>query len=116
MKRAPHPMQLALGFIVWSAWFVLNYGALSIGCAIAPPDVQAGALTWINAALVLLAVLTALALLLCARACWRARLATVAEPPASARFVAPVAAALHAAAAAATLFVGLPALWTPPCL
>jgi hypothetical protein len=111
---ATHPVQLALGFVIWSAWFVAAYGGLSVACGLAPPPEAQGARTWINAALGLLTLATAAVLLTLAWRCWRARRSTA--PGQAEHFVAPLAAALHAAAAGATLFVGLPATAIPPCV
>lgn len=111
MKFASHPLQLALGFTVWSVWFVAVYGGLSLACAISAPAPEHGALTWINLVLAVLTLATLLTLLWCAWVCWRL------QPQAGApRFVAPVAAGLHLAAAVATLFVGLPLVRMPPCV
>ncbi|MCM5679693.1 hypothetical protein M8A51_09115 [Schlegelella sp. S2-27] len=116
MTFARHPLQLALGFIVWSVWFIAAYGGLSLGCSVAPPAPQAGAHTWINGLLAVLTLATAAGLSWCAWACWRARDAqTPPQSQAASRFMAPTTAALHVAAAIATLFVGLPLVVMPPC-
>lgn len=116
MTFARHPLQLALGFTVWSVWFVAAYGGLSLGCSAAPPPPQAGALNWLNGLLALLTLATAAGLSGCAWACWRARASqTAPQRLVGSRFIAPTAAALHAAAALATLFVGLPLVVLPPC-
>ena len=115
MKLAStHPVQLALGFVVWSAWFVAAYGGLSVACGLAPPPEAQGARTWINANLALLTLATVTVLLALAWHCWRGRQTTA--PGQAGRFIAMLAAALHAAAAMATLFVGLPIAAIPPCV
>jgi len=111
---ATHPLQLTLGFVIWSAWFVVAYGGLSLGCALAPPSAAQGARTWINASLALLTLATVLWLLALAWWCWQARHA--APRGQAGRFVAPLAAGLHTGAAVATLFVGLPIAVVPPCV
>ena len=112
-----HPLQLALGFTVWSVWFVAAYGGLSIGCSLSPPAPHEGVGTWINVALALWTLATALALAALAWGCWRARASAAAPSPSVAqRFIAPLAAVLHLAAAVATLFVGLPLVALPPCV
>lgn len=112
MMRAPfHPLELVLGLIVWSVWFVALYGGLSLACAYVPPDPQAGALTWLNALLAVFTAVTTAWLALRAHACWR-RLPT---PASRQRFVAAVAAGVYASAAVATLFIGVPVLVLPPC-
>lgn len=110
-----HPMQLVLGLVAWSLWFVFLYGGLSLACQFAPPDPARGALTWINALGLGLAVLVAATLL---GASWRCGRAGRGQPagPASARFIAAVATAVYALAALATLGIALPALILPPCL
>ena len=112
-----HPLQLALGFSVWSVWFVCAYGGLSIGCSLRPPAPDEGSGTWINLALALWTMAVAAGLTALAAACWRARAPAAADaPPVPQRFIAPVAAVLHLAAAVATLFVGLPLVALPPCV
>ena len=109
-----HPLQLALGFAIWSVWFVAAYAALSLGCSLAPPADAASARTWINASLGVATLATVLLLLVLAWRCWRGRDTAAAGQPG--HFVAPLAAALHLAAALATLFVGLPLVAIPPCV
>ncbi|MFN3579688.1 MAG: hypothetical protein ACK4VV_04365 [Pseudomonas sp.] len=110
-----HPLQLFLGLIIWCLWFVVLYGGLSVGCEFAAPDVARGALTWINASSLVLAVLLALLLLWCARRCWRA--APEADQGASSRrFVSRIAAAVYLISACATVAVALPAVIFAPCI
>jgi hypothetical protein len=113
MLAPTHPLQLALGLVVWSAWFVALYGGMSVGCAVAPPDVARGPFTWINGALLVLTVLTLAPLLYWSLRCWRAR-------PGSAdrerRFIAAMGAAVHLVAAGAVVAIGLPILVLPPCI
>lgn len=117
MKPAPrHPLHLPLGLIVWSAWFVVMYAGLTIGCVLAPPPPEAGALTWVNGALGALTAATIAGLLWYARACWRAAGDEHARTDPLRRFVPSVGAAVHLAAAIATFFVALPLLRLPPCL
>ncbi len=110
-----HPLQLVLGLIVWSLWFVLLYGGLSVACQLAAPDPARGATTWINVLGLGLALLITAALLVAAWRCRRASRARGADPVPG-RFVATVAAAVYALAAFATLGIALPALVLPPCL
>ena len=111
MWAPAHPVQLVVGLVIWSLWFVLVYGGLSVGCEFAPPATSAGSFTWINALLLALTLATLALLLSAAWRCWRA--------PAQAgnsHFVARLAAALYLVAAIATLAVGLPILVLPPCV
>lgn len=114
-----HPLQMVFGLIVWSGWFVFIYGGLAIVCAVAPPDPEQGAMTWINMVLLVLGVLLALFLLLCARRCWFAR-ASVDRPSdaekANQRFIASAAASVYLISAFATLALAMPAVTLPPCV
>ena len=119
--RADHPWQLALGLSVWALWFVAVYGGLSVACAVAPPDAALGARNVVNGALLLLTVFTAALLGFWAWQCGRAVAARGAEAgegdaAARSRFMAAVAAALHAVAAVSTLVVGLPLMVMAPCV
>jgi hypothetical protein len=107
-----HPLQLVLGLVVWSAWFVALYGGMSVGCALAPPDVARGPLTWINGALLVLTVATLAPLLYWSLRCWRARKASANREQ---RFLATMGAAVHMVAAGAVAAIGLPILVLPPC-
>lgn len=106
-----HPLQLALGPLVWAAWFVVMYSGLSLGCAFAPPLGQ-GAATWLNGLLLVLTLVVTLALLACALRCWRAS-ATAASRRV---FVPRVAAGIYLYSAISTLLVGAPVAVLPPCL
>ncbi|MCH8543576.1 MAG: hypothetical protein LAT61_08400 [Alcanivorax sp.] len=110
---AVHPLQLPLGLIIWALWFVTVYGGLSVGCAIAQPAAEAGALTWINAVLGLLTIAVSVLLLALARFCMLA--AQRGEPP-ERLFIARLAAGAHVIAALSTLITGLPILVFPPCV
>lgn len=109
-----HPLQLALGLILWSLWFVLVYGGLSVICAFAEPAATQG--QW-NLANLLLAASTlplfALSGWLALR-CWRA--AGQIGRTSVQRFVARTGAGIHLIGMLATLFVALPLLILPPCV
>jgi hypothetical protein len=109
-----HPLQLALGLIVWSVWFVALYGGLSVGCALLPPPIESGASTWLNGLLGALTALTFGWLVRQGWACWRARAAGRDDTPAR-RFVTTVGAGLYAVAALSTLVIGIPVIVLPPC-
>jgi hypothetical protein len=111
MFSPSHPLQLALGLIIWSAWFVLVYGVLSVGCEFAMPDNALSPFNWLNALLAVLTFATTALLAFCAWRCWRAPVQAGARD-----FVARVAAGVYLAAAFSTLAVGLPVLVLPPCL
>ena len=109
-----HPLQLALGLILWSLWFVLVYGGLSVICAFAAPPAEQG--QWNPANLLLGATtlpLFALSGWLALRG-WRAGRDPVQSSPR--RFVALTGAGIHLIGMLATLFVALPLLILPPCV
>lgn len=109
-----HPLHLVLGFAIWSLWFVLSYAGLSLACQFAPPTDASMGFTWINALLLLGCASTTALLVYLALRCWRAPAPR--EHPQQARFVSRVAGGAYLAAAIATLAVGLPSVWLPPCL
>lgn len=111
MFSPTHPVQLALGLIIWSTWFVLMYSVLSLGCEFEIPDHTVDSFNWLNLLLFLLTIATAALLGYLAVRCWRAT-----TPPGDKRFIGRVAAGLHLVAAVSTLAIGLPTLVLPPCL
>lgn len=111
MRAPSHPLHLALGLVVWSVWFVAVYGGLSLGCALAPPDPSRGAWTWLNALLAGFSALILAWLLRQTLACLRS--VRSGTPPQ--RFVIWVALGVYAAAAAATVVIGVPLLVLAPC-
>ena len=113
MPAPSHPLHLVIGLMVWSLWFVALYGGLSVGCALAPPDVALGARTWLNGLLLALTALTLVWLLLRMGLSWRA--ARGSQAGSRERFVTTLSAALYLVAAVSTLVIGLPILGLPPC-
>lgn len=109
-----HPLQLALGLVLWSLWFVLIYGGLSVICAFAAPPASQG--PW-NLANLLLGAST---LPLFAFSGWLAlrgwRAGRVSDQSSPRRFVALTGAGIHLIGMLATLFVALPLLLLPPCV
>lgn len=115
MLAPTHPMQLALGLIVWAVWFVAIYGGLSVGCAVAPPTPDQGSLNWLN---LVLAVFTAVVVAWLLRQmvlCWQ-EADTKGAGWSRRRFMATVSGGVYAVAAVSTLFIGLPVIGLPPCL
>jgi hypothetical protein len=112
---ALNPLQMPLGLVLWSLWFVTLYGALSLACRWAPPSPAQGAWTLINLGLGLLTLFT-LALLL-GLAGYFFRLSRR-RPRLDEQqlFVTRVAASVHLVSAIATLFMGLPLLQLAPCV
>lgn len=109
-----NPIHIPLGLVLWSIWFVVIYGGLSVGCSLLPPPPTQGQWTWLNASLGMLSVLTVVAQLGLARLFQRAARRDRATQ--SERFVARLAAGVNLIGAIATVFVALPTLSLPPCL
>lgn len=107
-----HPLHLILGLTIWSIWFVVLYGGLSVACKLAPPDPVAGALSWINALLMPLTLVVVALLAWAARWCWQGR----ADSDALRCFMARTAACLYLLSALATLAVAMPIVFLPPCI
>ncbi|RDB43502.1 hypothetical protein DU490_07160 [Halomonas sp. DQ26W] len=108
-----HPIQLVGGLTIWSIWFVAIYGGLSVACAVAPPDPLRDMWTGINLA-VGLATLGAMALLLLLS--WAAVLAARRTSVRRECYFGNVSAGIYLFSAGATLFVGYPVIFLPPCL
>ncbi|WP_332675150.1 hypothetical protein [Aromatoleum sp.] len=116
MKPSPfHPVQISLGLVVWSVWFVALYAGLAVACERAPQAPGAGGPIALNVGFGLFTLATAGLLALSATACLRALRREPERPPRE-RFVARVGAAVHLIALAATLFIGVPLLGLPPCV
>lgn len=107
-----HPFQLVLGPIIWALWFVAVYATLSVGCSVAPPAVDSGAVTWLNGALLILTALVTLLLAGAAVWCWRAS----SQGSNGERFFSRVAASIYLLMAVATFLGGTPIVVLPPCL
>lgn len=112
-----HPMQLAMGLIVWIAWFILKYSALAFVCEWAPPSVEQGAHTWINAVLLAGSLAIAGLLLYWANRCWRAaRFDRARNDQAIDLFIVRLGVGINLLGAIVTLSQGLISLLLPPCL
>lgn len=125
-----HPLQLALAFIVWSVYFVVIYGALSVACSLAPPEVQQGALNWLNFSLMALTLVTAAWLFYQAWRCRRIAAEVDPAPPTEHQqrdagsnqlhgfrgFMGSLAAGANFVAGLATLAIGAPLAVLTPCL
>ncbi|SDT00632.1 hypothetical protein SAMN05216271_3335 [Halopseudomonas sabulinigri] len=110
-----HPAQLVFGLVIWSGWFVLLYGGLSVACELVPPAEKRGAMTWLNGLILLLGAALAVFLLWLARRCWRA--APVSDQGTdSGRFVARIAAGVYLTSALAAFALTLPSVVMAPCL
>lgn len=107
-----HPLHLVIGLIIWSKWFVIMYGGLSVACSVAPPRPDQGALTLINLGLGVLTLIFAALLAWLAWACAQSARQAEGRP----RFFALVGSGLYLASLGATLFVGVPVVGFPPCI
>lgn len=109
-----HPAHLVLGLVVWSLWFVLLYGGLSVACALVPPESSQGAWNWLNGTMLVLALVFAGGLLMGAWSNWR-HAPSADDGKVRQRFLCRTAAAVYLFAALASLAISLPALLLPPC-
>ena len=110
-----HPVQIPIGFIIWSLWFVAIYGGQAVACAISPPPPEQGIWNWLNGGLGLLTLLTAALLFWLTRYFWKLPRSGQ-QLDERQQFVTRLTAGVHLIAALATLFVGVPLLQIPPCL
>lgn len=115
IRPADHPVHLVLGLTVWGVGFVFLYGGLSVGCAIAPPAGQSGAMNWLNAVMACVTAVLFAWLALQALHCWRSARRAPADASRT-RFVSFVSAGLYVVSAVSTLVIGLPVIVLPPCL
>lgn len=100
-----HPAHLVLGLGLWFGWFNMVYGGLSLAC-------RHGGEGAAPTLIVLATLAAALGFAALAGYCWRGRR----RLDGARQFIARVAAGLYLVAAVATLAVGAPTLWLPPCL
>ncbi|GHE19854.1 hypothetical protein [Halomonas urumqiensis] len=107
-----HPLQLILGLSLWSLWFVVLYGGLSVACEMAPPEPSRGVFTAHNATLGLLSLATLGLLLWLAWSC----LSASRRQEGVACYLSMVSAGLHLFSGGGVVVVGLPLLMLPPCL
>lgn len=107
-----HPWHLVAGLVIWSAWFVILYGGLSVACEVSPPPPASGVLNWVSLSLLLLTLTTAGYLLLCTVLCWRYAHKALKQ----ARFFLRTGGAVYLTAGLGTLAIGLQAVVTTPCL
>lgn len=107
-----HPVHLIVGLTVWSVWFVVLYGGLSIGCQLAPPHPDQGPWNWLNLLLGLSTLVIVGALAWLAIELWRAG----GQLEGTGRYICLTSAALYGVSAFSTLAVALPVLFLPPCI
>jgi hypothetical protein len=111
-----HPLQLVFGLTVWTLWFVVMYGFLSVACVVNPPPASLGAGTWINAVLLVLSLVSVGLLLYLAHRYRQASRHDVGQEDPPHQFIIWMAIHLHLLAAVATIAVGVTVLFLPPCL
>lgn len=111
-----HPWQLVLGLVAWSVWFVVVYGGLSVGCAVATPAPESRQFNAVNGTLLLVTLALVLWLAHASWTCARAARRSPGADDGTARFIARSATWLYAVAAVATVFVGAPMLALWPCV
>jgi len=117
MMSPYHPMQLAIGLIVWISWFILKYSALAFMCEWSPPPVAQGAFTWINTALLFGSLTVSGMLLYWASRCWRAAQSDrEGNNQAIDLFIVKLGVGINLLGAIVTLSQGLISLLLPPCL
>lgn len=107
-----HPVHLILGLVVWSFWFVVLYGGLSVACEVAPPPEEAGIWNWINGSLLLLTLAITAGLLVLAWGCLQAAPGIKSNE----RFMLRTGAGLYLLSAVSAFVVALPVLVFPPCV
>lgn len=114
MRLSPHhSIHLIIGLTVWSAWFVVLYGGLSVACQMAPPQPASEPLNWLNTLLAVSTLAVVAGLLWVAWQLWR-RHADNPEP--LRRYICLTSVALYLISAFATLAVAMPVLFLPPCI
>lgn len=115
MIRPGHPLHLVLGPTIWATWFVVLYASLSVACSLVPPAASQGAMTWLNALLLVLTVLVTLLLAILAWRCWRNASGNT-DGTGDRAFVSKVAAGVYLLSASSTLVIGVPVVLLPPCM
>ena len=110
-----HPMQLVMGLIIWAAWFVVLYGLQGVACGVAPPSAALGAVTWVNAVLLVVGACVTLLLLYAAYRCWKAG-PDPSRGDSHRQFVARVGAGIYLFSAVAAAAITLPVVIYPPCV
>ncbi|WP_213478652.1 hypothetical protein [Marinobacter lipolyticus] len=116
-ERSLAPVHLVLGPVIWSAWFVLLYGGLSVACEFAPPDPEQGAGTPINVVMIASAVLLAVGLVYLSYRCTHGGSAPLTGTHDPARsFIRGMSSSMYVVSAAGIIALTIPSLVLPPCL
>lgn len=111
-----HPIQIVMGLIIWSVWFVVLYGLQGIGCNVAPPAAELGPWTWINALLLGLGACVTLLLLFAAYRCWKAGQDQSVAADSHRTFIARISGGIYLFSAIAAAAITLPVVIYPPCV
>lgn len=115
MPSPYHPIQLVLGLIIWSVWFVFIYSFLSLSCEYATISLHSG-FTWLNATLFLSTIIVVLLLLFLAYHSWRGIKLLPKKRNSNRHIIAWIGFGVYLAAASITFIIGLTVLFLPPCL
>lgn len=103
---AEHPLHLVIGLTIWSAFFIAAYGGLSVYCSSARGTDASGLTNPLNLGLLVLTAATSMLLGVLATWCWRS----------AKKFPGKVSAGVYIASVIATVAVGIPVIFLPPCL
>jgi hypothetical protein len=103
---AEHPLHLVIGLTIWSAFFIAAYGGLSVYCSAATETDVGGLKNPLNLGLLALTAGTSVVLGILANWCWRS----------AKKFPGKVSAGVYIAAVIATIGVGMPIIFLPPCI
>lgn len=115
MLSIKHPIQLALGLIIWSVWFVFLYATVSISCANDIP-IDKGPLPWINAVLIICSILVAILLGYMAYVGKKALSTKKTYYSRVTRFIIWVGVGVNMVALCSTISIAFMLLFYPPCL
>ncbi len=103
---AEHPLHLVIGLTIWSAFFIAAYGGLSVYCSAAQEANAVGLKNPLNLGLLALTAATCVLLGILAAWCWRT----------AKKFPGKVSAGVYIAGLIATIGVGMPIIFLPPCI
>ncbi|QOR37845.1 hypothetical protein HNO52_04495 [Billgrantia diversa] len=113
LLRMTHPIHLVVGPTLWGLWFVAIYAGLSVACSVSPPAPEQGTLTGINVAVGLATLATTVLLL---GLSWAGVTAARRAELRRDCYFAFTSAGIHLFSAGATLFIGYPVVFLPPCI
>ncbi|KTD13241.1 hypothetical protein [Legionella jamestowniensis] len=113
MMKFSHPIQMILGLVIWSIWFILMYSFLSIGCSVVFSGITRSGIniilfccTWVT--LIILVYLT--------YHCWKTHKSLADKCSTVTAFVLWISFGGYVTAVIATFSIGVMVLFFPPCL